>query len=79
MGAPESGMLEGNDADLPEDPRRGMDQLATGTHESIRPRAAPGGSPRPIGLSRGAFTVPASFFDPLPEDLLVAFEGGFRR
>ncbi len=31
--------------------------------------------PRPIGLAKGRFTVPRSFFDPLPEELLRAFEG----
>lgn len=30
---------------------------------------------RPIGLAKGAFEVPASFFEPLPDDLLDAFEG----
>jgi antitoxin (DNA-binding transcriptional repressor) of toxin-antitoxin stability system len=30
--------------------------------------------PRPIGLVPG-FTVPASFFEPLPEDVVDAFEG----
>ena len=30
---------------------------------------------RPIGLDKGRFTVPASFFEPLPEWLLDAFEG----
>ena len=29
---------------------------------------------RPVGIDRG-MEVPASFFDPLPEDLLAAFEG----
>ena len=28
-----------------------------------------------VDLSQGGFQVPASFFDPLPEDLLDAFEG----
>ena len=32
--------------------------------------------PRPFGLGAGEFEVPASFFEPLPDDLLVAFEGG---
>lgn len=32
-------------------------------------------TPRPIGLARGTFSVPASFFDPLPDDLLRGFEG----
>ena len=29
---------------------------------------------RPVGIDRG-MEVPASFFEPLPEDLLAAFEG----
>ena len=32
-------------------------------------------SPRRIGLARGKFQVPRSFFEPLPDDLLDAFEG----
>lgn len=32
--------------------------------------------PRPIGLAKRTFTVPPSFFEPLPDDLLEAFEGG---
>lgn len=31
--------------------------------------------PRPIGLAKGSFTVPRSFFKPLPDELLDAFEG----
>ena len=30
--------------------------------------------PRPIGLAKG-FTVPRTFFEPLPDDLLHAFDG----
>ena len=30
---------------------------------------------RPIGLYKGKFTVPSSFFEPLPEWLLDGFEG----
>ena len=30
--------------------------------------------PRPIGLAKGRFTVPRSFFEPLPDDVLQAFE-----
>jgi antitoxin (DNA-binding transcriptional repressor) of toxin-antitoxin stability system len=41
----------------------------------IRPLPAPGKKPRPIGLARGQFTVPPSFFEPLPDDLQDAFEG----
>jgi prevent-host-death family protein len=32
-------------------------------------------TPRPVGLGRGGFTVPPSFFEPLPEDVLGGFEG----
>lgn len=28
---------------------------------------------RPIGLAKGVFQVPASFFEPLPEDILAGF------
>lgn len=30
---------------------------------------------RPIGLAKGDFNVPKSFFEPLPDDILSAFEG----
>jgi antitoxin (DNA-binding transcriptional repressor) of toxin-antitoxin stability system len=30
---------------------------------------------RPIGLAKGQFTIPDSFFEPLPDDLLKAFSG----
>ncbi|RYD82306.1 MAG: type II toxin-antitoxin system Phd/YefM family antitoxin [Verrucomicrobiaceae bacterium] len=30
---------------------------------------------RPFGLCKGEFIVPDSFFDPLPEDLVKAFNG----
>lgn len=32
-------------------------------------------TPRPVGLARGRFSVPPSFFDPLPDDVLGGFEG----
>ena len=31
--------------------------------------------PRPIGLLKGQFSVPDSFFEPLPEAVQTAFEG----
>ena len=31
--------------------------------------------PRKPGAAKGTFTVPASFFEPLPEDLLAGFDG----
>jgi len=40
----------------------------------IRPLNAVRG-PRPIGLAEGEFVVPDDFDDPLPDDLLDAFEG----
>jgi prevent-host-death family protein len=41
----------------------------------IRPLARPRAKPRPLGLAKGKFRVPASFFEPLPEELLRSFEG----
>ena len=40
----------------------------------IRPIRARRTTPRPIGLAQGRFTVPASFFEPLPEAELAAWE-----
>jgi hypothetical protein len=31
--------------------------------------------PRPIGLAKGEFEVPKSFFEPLPDNLIQEFEG----
>jgi prevent-host-death family protein len=41
----------------------------------LRPFAPSARGPRPFGLAAGAFTVPADFDAPLPDDLLRAFEG----
>jgi antitoxin (DNA-binding transcriptional repressor) of toxin-antitoxin stability system len=41
----------------------------------IRPLKQPSGKPRPIGLAKDRFTVPDTFFEPLPEEELDAFEG----
>ena len=41
----------------------------------IRPLPSPQTGKRPIGLAKGQFSVPASFFDPLPDDVLEAFSG----
>jgi len=40
----------------------------------IRPVNAATG-PRPIGLAKGDFVVPDDFDEPLPDDVLDAFEG----
>jgi antitoxin (DNA-binding transcriptional repressor) of toxin-antitoxin stability system len=41
----------------------------------IRPLPAALEKPRPIGLAKGKFRVPADFFEPLPEELVNAFHG----
>lgn len=41
----------------------------------VRPVPGPTREPRPYGLSKGQFVVPADFDDPLPEDVVQAFEG----
>jgi len=40
----------------------------------IRPLPKRRREPRPIGLGKGEFKVPDSFFEPLPEELLAEFE-----
>ena len=40
----------------------------------IRPVAKPSTETRPVGIDRG-MTVPSSFFEPLPDDVLDSFEG----
>jgi prevent-host-death family protein len=40
----------------------------------LRPLPKPRRTRRPIGLARD-FTVPPSFFAPLPEEIIAAFEG----
>ena len=40
----------------------------------IRALPRPARKPRPLGIDRG-MTIPAAFFEPLPDDLLAAFEG----
>ena len=42
----------------------------------IRPLPQPAAEPRPFGLAKGAFSVPPSFFEPLPDEEIAAFEGG---
>jgi len=41
----------------------------------IRPLPAAREAPRPIGLGSKDFEVPASFFEPLPDEFVEAFEG----
>ncbi len=44
----------------------------------LKPIAAARTEPRPIAGARGAVEVPPSFFEPLPDEWLNAFEGGGR-
>ncbi len=42
----------------------------------IRPVPQARRKPRPFGLDRGKFEVADSFFDPLPDEFIDAFENG---
>jgi antitoxin (DNA-binding transcriptional repressor) of toxin-antitoxin stability system len=45
----------------------------------IRPLTRPRSAPRPVGLALedyGPFDIPNAFFEPLPDEVLDAFEGG---
>ncbi len=44
----------------------------------IRPLPSPLAGKRPIGLAKGQFSVPKTFFEPLPDDVLDAFSGKAR-
>lgn len=53
-------------------------QLLDGTQvvaEMRPPQPAAPPAPRKIGLAKGVFTVPNSFFDPLPDEVLNGFRG----
>jgi antitoxin (DNA-binding transcriptional repressor) of toxin-antitoxin stability system len=41
----------------------------------IVPLPKSGGSPRPVGLAKGEFSISPDFFSPLPEEIQNAFEG----
>jgi antitoxin (DNA-binding transcriptional repressor) of toxin-antitoxin stability system len=41
----------------------------------IRPLPQSRTTPRPLGTAKGKVKVPPEFFEPLPEDILRAFEG----
>lgn len=41
----------------------------------LRAVSAARDAPRPVGGAKGRLTVPASFFEPLPDDLVDAFSG----
>ena len=41
----------------------------------IRPLPAAAHKRRPLGLAKGKIQIHSSFFDPLPDDIVAAFEG----
>lgn len=41
----------------------------------LRAIPQPQKKPRPVGLLKGQFPVPDSFFEPLPDEMIAAFEG----
>lgn len=41
----------------------------------LRPIVCKLATKRPIGLAKGTFTMPASFFDELPEETIALFSG----
>ena len=41
----------------------------------IRPLPKQRHTPRPLGTAKGKVKVPPEFFEPLPEDIVRAFEG----
>lgn len=71
--------------DLQRDPAALLDRVEAGERlivsrggrpvAELLPLAPPVRGPRPFGLAAGAFTVPADFDAPLPDDLLRDFEG----
>jgi antitoxin (DNA-binding transcriptional repressor) of toxin-antitoxin stability system len=68
-------------ADLPhylEQVARGETIVVTRDNEPIaelRPIGHSVRKPRPVGLAKGTFEIPASFYEPLPQDVLDSFYG----
>jgi hypothetical protein len=57
---------------VPKEPQK-LPEKGSGLLTILTPHAP--ATPRPIGLAKGEFTVPADFNAPLPEDVLRGFEG----
>lgn len=55
----------------PQDFQRLCDWIAEQDQKSVRPTE----HPQRIGAAAGEFVIPESFWEPLPEELLDAFEG----
>lgn len=43
----------------------------------LRPVAAARAEPRPLGQAKSLLEIPPAFFEPLPDDEIEGFEGGF--
>ena len=41
----------------------------------IRPLPSPPSRKRPLGLAKGRLKIPKEFFEPLPDELIQAFQG----
>ncbi|MGF1601632.1 MAG: type II toxin-antitoxin system Phd/YefM family antitoxin [Thermosynechococcaceae cyanobacterium] len=77
-------MLNVSIDEIQRDPLKYLHQVEAGTTlvivrsnqpiAELRPITSKG-TLRPFGLCAGEFTIPDDFDDPLPEDLLNAFEG----
>jgi prevent-host-death family protein len=71
--------------ELKRDPTRFVRHIETGESvlltrdgkpiAAVKPIAGQAGALRPFGLCAGQFTVPDSFDEPLPDDVLRDFEG----
>jgi hypothetical protein len=72
------GMLKMIDVtDLPDPLVMAIESLVSTYREKVL--AGGGTEERPLGWLKGQWTVPDSFFEPLPNDLLDAFNGGPER
>ncbi len=61
-------------SDLPEPLVEAIESMVRTFREKAGEQIAPP-QPRPIGWLKGAWELPHSFFEPLPDDLLDLFEG----
>lgn len=62
-------------SDLPEPLVEAIESLVSTYRRKINSvSVAP--QPRPIGWLKGQWELPDTFFDPLPADVIEAFEGG---
>ena len=52
-----------------------LPEKGSGLLTILQPASQPAGTPRPFGLAKGQFVVPADFNDPLSEEVLRDFEG----